>query len=185
MARPLAEYFRSVRATDVHDYGCGQHGVGDFLLDWPGHVLEGTNTPPDWIFTNPPFKRASEFIRLALRRAHVGVAMLLRSNFMEGQQRYETLFRDTPPTKVLPFAERVIMAKGILRDPAVAYFDASTGEMRRPSTATAYAWFVWIKGQPGTSLEWIAPCRHRLERPGDYPATEVVAPGPLFAEERT
>ena len=39
------------------------------------------------------------------------------------------------------------------------------------STATAYCWLVWIDGLgPETQFEWIAPCRKRLEREGDYPA---------------
>jgi hypothetical protein len=40
------------------------------------------------------------------------------------------------------------------------------------STATAYAWLIWIKGpraEWSTRLRWIAPCRKKLERPGDYP----------------
>ena len=55
------------------------------------------------------------------------------------------------------------------------------------STATAYCWLVWRKalramwGNQDTLFHWLAPCRGRLERAGDYPAaspTEI--PAPLF-----
>lgn len=47
----------------------------------------------------------------------------------------------------------------------------------KASSATAYCWMVWLNGRPhGTRFEWIAPCRDRLERDGDYPvyATPLV-----------
>lgn len=34
--------------------------------------------------------------------------------------------------------------------------------------STAYCWLVWMRGAFGTSFDWIAPCRTRLERPADY-----------------
>ena len=40
---------------------------------------------------------------------------------------------------------------------------------KKGSTATAYCWLVWRQDQPKEpSFHWIAPCRRRLERPGDY-----------------
>jgi len=50
------------------------------------------------------------------------------------------------------------------------------------SSATSYAWLVWQHGQHDTRARWIAPCRRRLERPGDYPVypTAVAAPGGMF-----
>lgn len=84
--------------------------------------------------------------------------MLVRSAFLEGVGRYARLFRDRPPTSVLQFSERVVMHKGRL---------APEG-----STATAFCWLVWEHGATGTSLEWIPPCRKRLEKPGDYAEPE-------------
>lgn len=43
------------------------------------------------------------------------------------------------------------------------------------SSATAYSWVVWIKGEADTRQRWIAPCRKRLERPDDYAAYREVA----------
>lgn len=146
MVRPLAEYFGTVEAADVHDYGAG-YPVADYLF---GPV------PPmvDWTITNPPFRLAEQFIARAAASSRHGFAMIVRTAFLEGQARYESLFRVNPPSVVLQFAERVVMHKGRL---------APEG-----STATAYAWLVWIMGEEDTRFDWIAPCRKRLERPEDY-----------------
>lgn len=146
MARPLAEYFRSVVATDVHDYGFGE--VEDFLIP-PIHKT-------DWIITNPPFRLGEQFAQVALKRAVFGVALLVRTAFLESADRHEKLFTLSPPSDILQFVERVPMQKGILN--------------RYGSTATAYCWVVWRKGgaHEGTRFHWLAPCRKRLERDSDY-----------------
>jgi len=149
MVLPLREYFHSVEASDVHDYGAG-FPVQDYLF---GPAPE----PVDWTITNPPFRLAEQFIQRAAESSRRGYAMILRSAFLEGQGRHERLFSVNPPDYVLQFTERVVMHKGRL---------APEG-----STATSYAWLVWIGGaraQWTTHLRWIAPCRKRLERPGDY-----------------
>lgn len=176
MARPLAEFFQFVTASDVHDYSAtfrGQHRVGDFLVTWdhsPMIQAQGV----DWIITNPPFRLAQEFIATALGIARQGVAMLVRSAFLESRERYEALFAKHPPTDILQFVERVPMHKGKLSAEA--------------TTATAYCWLVWhpsghggLRQDGAPRFRWIAPCRARLERPSDYPAAEL-APAPLFDE---
>ena len=168
MAATLAEYFFAVHASDVADYSecevrtdqySGQARVSDFLgLDAvPDHI---SKQGVDWIITNPPFRLAPEFIRRALAlRPRGGVAMLTRLAFLEGVDRYRTLFCDHAPTIVAQFCERVPMVKGRLT--------------AKGSTATAYCWLVWLNGEraPSPVLEWIAPCRKRLERKTDYPET--------------
>lgn len=146
MAKPLAEVFGEVIASDVHDYGVG-FAVDDYLFPH-------TEKKADWTITNPPFRLAEQFIERACATSTEGVAMIVRSAFLEGQGRFERLFSKNPPSLVLQFTERVVMHKGRL---------APEG-----STATAYVWLVWIDGEEGTQLEWIAPCRKRLERPSDY-----------------
>lgn len=165
MAKPLGEYFGRVRATDVHDYGWGgQDAVLDFLIDWGSPALA-----PDWVITNPPFRLAEQFIDRALECARVGVAVFVRSAFAEGVGRYKRLFRDRPETFFLPFTERVILWKGLCLDPDVPVYRPDTGRLEKPSSATAYAWFVWIKDGPTGLMRRIPPCRSRLQRPGDYP----------------
>jgi hypothetical protein len=146
MVMPLAEYFASVEGADVHDYG-GGYPVRDYLfgLD-PDRV--------DWTITNPPFRLAEQFIERALATSRQGVAVIVRAAFLESVGRFERMFSKTPPSHVLQFTERVVMHKGKL---------SADG-----STATAYAWLVWMGGHH-TNLQWIEPSRKRLERAGDYP----------------
>lgn len=178
MAKPMAEYFEAVMTSDVNDYGWpGQEQVADFLF--PGFQLPMT---PAWTFANPPFRLAQEFIAKALSIYSHGCAMLVRTSFQEGGDRYRELFGPNPPTIVAQFAERVIMHKGILRDPAKLYWDPDakdpktgkpTGAWKRPSTATSYCWLVWAKKTPRLPPVWIPPCRKQLERDGDYPPAVV------------
>lgn len=147
MAKVLTGRFKLVEASDVHAYGYGM--VRDFLK--PSADKETF----DWVITNPPFRHALAFVEKALQIARVGVAVLVRTSFLESKSRYRKLFERNAPTRVLQFVERVPMLKERL-DP-------------RASTATSYCWLVWEHGSAGpTVLDWIEPCRERLEVPGDY-----------------
>jgi hypothetical protein len=155
MVRPLREYFAHVSASDVHPYG--PHPLHDFLMPGPSPV------PADWIITNPPFRLAEAFVGRALEVANVGVAMLVRTVFLEGGGRWRQLYKLHPPSDVLIFSERVPMARGKL--------DA------KGSTATSYAWFIWTKNNAdrGTRLGWLPPgTRKACERITDYRLPESV-----------
>lgn len=168
MVRPLTEAFSAVEASDIFDYGAG-FGLADYLFGpQPSQV--------NWTVLNPPFRLATQFIERALQTSSCGVAVLVRSAFLEGEQRYKSLFRHVPPTRVLQFCERVVMAKGILRDPAKLYWNETKQRWQKPSSATAYSWLVWRHGVQPEPFGWIAPCRRRLERLGDYPAFAGSAP---------
>lgn len=146
MVRPLSEYFATVEASDIHDYGAG-FPVQDYLF--------GPDQPMvDWTITNPPFRLAEQFITRALCTSRKGVAVIVRTAFLEGVGRHRNLFSVHPPAHVLQFTERVVMHKGKLSPDG--------------STATAYCWIVWQSGEHNTRLGWIPPCRKRLERPEDY-----------------
>jgi hypothetical protein len=149
MVKPLREAFGWVEAADIHDYGAG-FPVEDYLF--PGSDA----FPVDWTITNPPFRLAEQFIERACATSTVGVAVIVRAAFLESVGRYGSLFSRNPPSFVLQFSERVVMHKGRL---------APEG-----STATAYAWLVWIDGETDTRLRWIPPCRRLLELPSDYAA---------------
>jgi len=101
IAEVLSEYFREVVASDIHDYGYGEHVV-DFL------VCEqlARKEDADWIITNPPFGAKSEaFLLHALELATVGVAMFVRLQWLETEGRYERVFSQFPPTLIAFFAE--------------------------------------------------------------------------------
>lgn len=147
MVRPLREYFAFVSAGDIHDYGAG-FPVRDYLTFAPPEVV-------GWTISNPPFRHAEDFIRQAIASSETGVAMLVRTAFLESVGRYERLFSTTPPTDIFQFSERVVMHRGKLSP--------------NGSTATAYCWLVWnLCAQRPARFHWIAPCRKRLERPEDY-----------------
>jgi hypothetical protein len=138
MAAVIGEFARGpIVASDIFNYSYGT-APHDFLHDKPLSTV-------DWIITNPPFSLACEFTLRALELASKGVAILVRTQWIEGAGRYEKLFRDRPPTVYAPFAERVPMVKGRW-DP-----DAST--------ATSYAWFVWCRSSSPSPprIFWIPP----------------------------
>jgi hypothetical protein len=146
MARPLGEYFGRVTASDVHTYGFGE--IRDFLMP------QVEEQAAHWIITNPPFRLGEQFVRRALTLANQGVAMLVRTAFLESQDRFR-LYSEHPPAIVAQFVERVPMVKGRLQ--------------RDASTATAYCWIVWRKGETDTRFKWIPPCKKQLDRDADWP----------------
>lgn len=159
MVHGLRDYFDTVSASDLYDYGAiGRPGV---------NFLEGGATPcagrdpfeVDWIVTNPPFVHGEAFFRLGWARASRGVAMLLRLAFIESAARYR-LFNEVPLTVLAPFSERVPMVKGRW-DPEA-------------SSATAYAWFICAKTSeiippaPEPVVRLIPPgTKARLQRDSD------------------
>ncbi|MEN3208620.1 hypothetical protein PUR23_01060 [Methylorubrum populi] len=168
MFEVLLEYFGGGGwGSDIFDYGRG-YRVEDFLDERTVIGSPADGVAPEFIISNPPFRPAAAFVRRALTLAPI-VAMLLRTAWIEGVERYETLFRDQPPTLFAPFVERVPMTKGRW-DP-----DAST--------ATSYAWFVWVRGAAPRPPFWIPPgCRKALTLPDDRRRfASQPAAGPLLA----
>lgn len=152
LLRGLAPYFGSYLASDIHDYGLPGVAVEDFL--WPS-----ADHGAHWIITNPPFRLAHAFVDKAIADASMGCAFLVRTSFLEGVNRYQSLFSRRPPTFVAQFSERVPMVKGRCDGDA--------------TTATSYCWIGWIKHitrEP--RMMWIPPCRSKLEEPGDYDLPE-------------
>lgn len=164
MAEALAEYFQQTGAADIHDYGRG-YGVQDYLTASPRIA------PRAWTVTNPPFNQSVEFALHALSCEDQGVAMFVRTNWLESDGRYSGLFAHRPPSFFHQFVERVPLVKGRY-DP-----DAST--------ATAYGWAVWMPGAAARAeadcrLRWIPPCKDHLFRPEDVARWCPPAPLPLF-----
>lgn len=96
------------------------------------------------IITNPPYKYALEFVEQALNSVQPGrkVAMFLKLQFLESKGRKQ-FFLHNPPKKVYVSSSRLIYA---INEEFEKY----------PSSAIAYAWFVWEKGFQGdTIIKWI------------------------------
>lgn len=156
MTGVLEEYFGTVIGTDIHDYARDGRsspawgGVMDFLGEdrSPEDLADGQDI--DWIITNPPFSgevdRALAFALRALPIARQGVALFVRTQWLEGITRYNKLFSVTPPTVVAQFAERISLFRGEW-DP-----DGSKPDQ--------YCWLVWVKGDLSPcGFEWIRPGR--------------------------
>ncbi|SEO42192.1 hypothetical protein SAMN04487843_101337 [Methylobacterium sp. ap11] len=96
------------------------------------------------------------------------VALLLRTAWVEGVDRFGTLFRDRPPTLFASFVERVATAKG--------WWDP------KASTAMSYAWFVWVRGRDPLPVFWIPPgCRQGPNHTSDVARFGARTAAPLFS----
>ena len=70
------------------------------------------------------------------------MAMFLKIQFLEGQERYK-FFKENPPKKIYVASKRLNCAKD-------GDFD------KYKSSAVCYAWFVWQKGYKGSpEIDWI------------------------------
>lgn len=176
MVRPLREYFGSVCASDIHDYGQG-FPVRDYLFGKPD--------PVDFTFINPPFRLAEKFLAQARRASRLGVCMFARSAFTEGVERYNSIFRKDRPGAQIQFSERVVIHKGRLLDPdRLMWVKDKKGEwiQRKPSSATAYSWFFFPSDRIGnhTELDWFPGGTRRANTcPGDYPPGQEIHPEPM------
>jgi hypothetical protein len=128
----------------------------------------------DFVVTNPPFMLALEFIRSATARLAVGFAMLVRSAFLEGADRYQQLWSVFPPAYELQFAERVVMLEGRLVAPARRPVRRKAGTKASTATSLCLAGLAGRAVRHAQALDWPVP--QRLERPGDYPTCLPVAP---------
>lgn len=139
MSVVLEETGQKVFSSDLYDRGYGESGM-DFLA--PARTADN-------IITNPPYNCAEGFVASGVRHAKRKFALLLRLAFLEGANRANTIFTNSPPSRVWVFSERI------------TFYPA--GAERRGSGTTAYAWFVWDKDAPsGTELKWFKPGYKRL-----------------------
>ena len=143
---PLAEVFGAVDHSDVADWGIAPP-IRDFTFETVQTLAKDGLERPDWIITNPPFETAATFFERAIAIATEGVALFCRLGWIAGQDRFHSIFRDFPITYFCPFAERVPLIEGAW-DPEA-------------SSATDYAWFIWIKGAPAQPVFHLPPGMQR------------------------
>ena len=126
-----------VICTDIADYGFGDEKSN--FLDFKTDELLDVD-----IVTNPPYGLSTEFAVKALEVIKPGrkVAMFLRTLFLEGQGRYEKLFKENPPKTIYVFTNRQVSDKND---------DFNKG------SAVSYSWFVWEKDFQGNpEIKWIS-----------------------------
>ena len=140
IATVLSQQGYNVVCTDIIDRGYPKTEIRDFLSVQEQGGGENKND----IVTNPPYKLATTFVKKALDISAVGVkvAMFLKIQFLESQERWE-LFKEYPIKTVYVATKRLNCAKDGAFDEYV-------------SSAVCYAWFVWEKGYKGdTVVKWI------------------------------
>jgi len=114
-----------------------QKGV-DFLK------FDGITFP--YLITNPPFSLAYEFIVKAKEVTEDKIAMVLPLNYLHGQKRYETLWKDKefPLKKVYVFSRYPMLTDKVREDGLF-----NTGMM-------VYMWAVWERSYTGLPyIDWI------------------------------
>jgi hypothetical protein len=133
MSKVLLEHGLKIYSSDLIDRGFGDE-VGDFF--------QMEKTFPN-IITNPPYSPpplAQRFVEHALECATKKVAMLLRLDFLESQERKEFL-ENSPLSTVYVFSWRISFYPGV---------------ENRGHSPTAYAWYIWdfdFHGEP--RIRWI------------------------------
>jgi len=166
MAECLAEYFPEVKASDIEPTYSEAFGAVDFL-----RAPISDEPQCDMIVTNPPFEHAAEFVRIGLKAARIGVAVLCRAAFLESVERADLHYGDAVQLHAMaPFSERVPMQLGPW-NPAC-------------STATMYAWFLYLREPKPDHWPSIIPIRPgtraALSRPGDIARFVKPADGSLL-----
>ena len=135
ISRVLQQHKHRVISTDLNNFGFGETGI-DFLFE--------SDKRAETIITNPPYKLANQFVRHAINIGIKKHAWLLRLAFLEGQARYDMLYKANPPASVHVFTKRLTIWRG---DEDRAWY-GTTGK-------TPYAWFVWDSGVTDTKVTWL------------------------------
>lgn len=163
MLSVLREYRPCAKGSDIYAYPDAVPGIEikDFLdpeTVWPF-------SESGWIVTNPPFNPAADMLEKALALDGVdGVAFLQRLQWLTGVDRYERIYSRRPPFIFAPFVERVPMCLG--------------GYDPNGSTATDYAWFVWIKNKETVAHTLhIPPCKMKFTFDRDRQLAALHVPG--------
>jgi hypothetical protein len=136
LAKRLSEYGYNVECQDIIDRGYPNTKIVDFLKQEQKFYGD--------IITNPPYKYCSEFILKSLDTIENGnkIAMFLKLQTLEGQKRYNEIFKKYPPKTVYVFTKRKKCFKNGI--------DYGT------SSAVCYSWFIWVKGEYNcTQIKWI------------------------------
>ena len=136
MSKRLKEYGYNVLSTDL----IMRDNYADKLIDF---LQEDVKEYDGDIITNPPYSLACEFIEksLSIIKPNHKVAMFLKLTALEGQSRYNRIYKNNPPRTIYVFIRRIECAKN---------------NVFQGTSAVCYAWFVWQKGFKGLpTIKWI------------------------------
>ena len=140
LSEVLKSHGYKVRSSDIVNRGYIGTETLDFLKIKKEDIKQEISRD---IITNPPYKYAKEFVEHALNISmdSTKIAMFLKVQFLEGKARRK-LFDKHPPKIIYVASSRLNCAMN--------------GEFEKyPSSAVAYAWFIWEKGFKGdTVVRW-------------------------------
>ena len=128
-----------VLSTDLIDRGYGEGGI-DFLDDKSLKKI-GVH---DNLITNPPYKDGLQFVLQAKKYTRNKIALLCKTTFLEGVERYK-MFQDRefPLKAFYQFSKRPTLKKKGLEEQDLRGM-------------ISYGWFVWERGYKGKPvIEWI------------------------------
>ena len=134
LSEQLIKYGFDVKSTDLYEYEYGESGI-DFLKC--KEIFEGN------IITNPPFSKVNEFIEKGIQLASKKLYIFGRIQLLESMNRYERIFKRTPPLWVCPFVKRIKCYP--------------LGVDKYQFSPMAYAWFIWDNEDDSndTKVKWL------------------------------
>lgn len=112
----------------------------DFLKTKKDECLQGGFD----ILTNPPYKEALSFVKHSLELLNEGYycVMLLKIQFLEGQERRKLFDKENPKYVYINSARQLCYPNGNMS--------------KKISSASCYCWFIWQKGYKGETIaRWI------------------------------
>ena len=128
---PFLKETSNLICTDIKDRGyIAPIGVTELGLDF--FADDYPYDKADYVIMNPPFGVIEPFVIRALEISQKGCLMLGRLQFLEGVKRYESIFKENPPTDVWVYVDRI-----------ACYKNGDFSE--KPNSIQAYAWFYWDK----------------------------------------
>ena len=151
LSKRLEEHGKKVISTDLYDHGYGTAGI-DFF--------DYRNIEVD-IITNPPYMCQTEFAEHALKELKPGrkLAMFLKIQFLEGQERAEKIFSQKKLERVYVYSKRVACYKNDERyqknEDGSLKLDKD-GNPKKIGSAACYAWFIFRSDYNGyPEIRWI------------------------------
>lgn len=132
-------------AYDIHDWG----NIPMTILDWldpPDDAFLPDLVRNNTVLMNPPFSKAEEFVRQALKLGARKIVCFQRFSWLESQRR-KNFWDEFPPSRVYLCGDRATCWRHDLLD--------AGGDGMSNGTTTAHAWFVWERGQIGTVIHRI------------------------------
>ena len=164
LSKRMEELGKTVISTDLYDHGYGKTGVDFFTykdIDYD-------------IITNPPYMCQTEFVDHALKVLRPGrkMALFLKIQFLEGQERLEKIFNQKKLKTIYVYSKRVACYKNDERyqkNEDGTFILDKDGNKKKIGSAACYCWFIFDTDYIGfPTLRWIVPKKEVDNRPKPY-----------------